>query len=200
MIAIVFANEREAEPFLKNYQRGRFEGVREGEITQDSQFIVTITGPGKIKATLITERLLQTEHVKRLIHPGACSSLSEDPKTGNVYGITQVFEGDRVELSAPTYPRMPLEVPFSDISGATLVTQDHTPDESSEQSYWQRIADLRDNTSYAVAYVAATHGVPCHVVKVALGLPVTKHARLDTPQKEALDQFSHYLIGQLETL
>ena len=116
MIAVVFANEEEAHPFLKYYQRGRFSGLHEGDTVQDSQTIVTVTGPGKIKSALRTERLLQSENVTRLIHPGTCAALNDNIPIGTIRAISQVYEGDRVELSAPTYPRMPLETQFAAIS------------------------------------------------------------------------------------
>ena len=194
MTAILFANLIDAGPFIKQYQRGRFNGIEEGDIVQDGQITLTITGSGKIKSTLQTERLLRTEKIDKIIHPGSCLSLNSAYEPGAVLGISQVYEGDRVELSSPTYPRMPLEVPFSEIKTATLVTQDHTFTKESDQSYWQRIADLRDNTSYAVAYVSATRGIPCHVIKV-----VTQ-ALLDSesPQKEELIRnLASYLISAL---
>ena len=179
MIAVVFANEEEANPFLKQYQQGRFSGLHEGDTVQDNQIIVTVTGPGKIKSTLRTERLLQSDRVKRLIHPGTCLALNEKIGLGSILAVNQVYEGDRVELSAPTYPRMPLESLFPQYASATLVTQDHSLTQESEQSYWQRIADLSDNTSYAIAYVAATHGIPCNIVKV-----VTNILSQQTPSKD----------------
>jgi hypothetical protein len=92
--------------------------------------------------------------------------LTDDLTTGSLVGATFVLEGDRVELDAPTYPRMPLEAPFDFDTEGTLVTQDHVNDEDPEEkSYWERIADLRDNTGYAVAYVAAQHGTSCHIMK-----------------------------------
>ena len=198
MTALVFANLLDAAPFLKSYERGRFEGVQEGDTVQDSQVTVTITGSGKIKSTLRTERLLQSEAVDKIIHPGSGSSLNPEISIGTILGISQVYEGDRVELSSPTYPRMPLEVPFSGIQTATLVTQDHTFAAENDQSYWQRIADLSDNTSYAVAYVAATRGIPCHVLKV-----VTSTLNGDTSKnadgRELMDILAQFLISTLQS-
>jgi len=194
MTAIVFANLQDASPFLKQYERGRFEGIQEGETVQDSQVTLSITGSGKIKSTLRIERLLQSEDISKIIHPGSGFSLKADISPGTILGISQVYEGDRVELSSPTYPRMPLEVPFEGLSTATLVTQDHTFSEESEQSYWQRIADLRDNTSYAIAYVAATRGIPCHILKV-----VTSSVGDDPKEKmdneELLGNLAKYLVS-----
>ena len=87
---------------------------------------------------------------------GTCTALSDEIKLGSIVGASQVFEGDRIELAAPTYPRMPLTVPFDDVDQYTLVTQDHTVQGATELGYWQRIADMSDMTGYAVAYVAAS--------------------------------------------
>lgn len=169
MTGIIFATQEEAFPFLNRYQRGRFEGLDEGDVQHDAELLVMITGVGKIKATLRTERLLRRHRLGRLIHAGTCTALNEALKTGCPVGAAQVFEGDRIELAAPTYPRMPLDVPFNGLPTGTLVTQDHTVRGQDERTYWQRIADISDMTGYAVAYVAATHGVPCHIVKVVTG-------------------------------
>lgn len=190
MLGIVFSTEEEASPFLKRYQRGRLDGLLEGESLHDDHLLVSLIGVGKIKATLRTERLLQTHTLSRLVHVGTCTSLVDDLKVGVPVGAAQVFEGDRVELATPTYPRMPLDVPFEAIRTVTLVTQDHTVQGQEERSYWQRIADVSDMTGYAVAYVAATHGVPCHIVKV-----VTGHF-----QGEEHKNFRKTLVASCETL
>lgn len=196
MTAILFANLIDAAPFVKLYQRGRFEGVQEGDTVQDDKITLTITGSGKIKSTLRTERLLNVERVERIIHPGSCSSLNQDFAPGSLLGISQVYEGDRVELSSPTYPRMPIEAPFEGLKTATLVTQDHTITQESEQSYWQRIADLRDNTSYAIAYVAATRGIPCHILKVVTSIQGDENTPLAS-QEEYLGNLAQYLVSTI---
>lgn len=196
MTAFVFATEQEARAFLKQYERGRFDGLPEGEVASDDNILVTITGVGKIKAALRTERLLRSEKVRRVIHPGTCTSLNEEISVGSMVGASQVFEGDRIELSAPTYPRMPLEVPF-EIETGTLVTQDHTPQEETEQSYWQRIADLSDMTGYAVAYVAATYGVRCNIVKVVTGYMYKEDKQLQQTLETAYETMSGFLMSQL---
>ncbi len=169
MIGIVFSTQEEALPFLQAYERGRFNGLSEGEEQHDGQCLISIIGIGKIKATLRTERLARTHRFSKLLHVGTCTSLVETLSVGTLVAATQVFEGDRIELAAPTYPRMPLSAPFPKLESVTLVTQDHTVHGATELSYWQRIADVSDMTGYAVAYVAATHGVGCHVLKVVSG-------------------------------
>ncbi len=199
MIAFVFATEREARPFLKKYERGRFDGLPEGEMASDDHILIAVTGVGKIKAALRTERLLRSEKLTRIVHPGTCTSLNTEFQLGDIVGASQVFEGDRIELSAPTYPRMPLEVPF-EVKTGTLVTQDHSPQEESEQSYWQRIADLSDMTGYAVAYVAATYGVPCNIVKVVTGFMYKEDEKLHQTLERAHETMTDFLIVQLSNL
>jgi len=114
--------------------------------------------------------------------------------------VTQVFEGDRIELSAPTYPRMPLSSPFESLREVTLVTQDHTVQGATELSYWQRIADISDMSGYAVAYVAATHGTLCQMVKI-----VTGHMGVDDPNlrktlSAGYKSLASFLNGHLETM
>ena len=42
-------------------------------------------------------------------------------------------------------------------------------DETKERTYWQRIAQMSDMSGYAVAYVSATYGVPCFIIKAIAG-------------------------------
>lgn len=169
MKAIIFATLEEAEPFIQSYERGRFSGVVEGETVHDDDHLISITGIGKIKGTLRTERLLREYRPTEILHVGTCITLVDSIEVGTLFSPSQVFEGDRIELSAPTYPRMPLARTFDGMATGTLVTQDHTVSGTQELTYWQRIAEASDMTGYAVAYVAATHGVPCGIVKVVSG-------------------------------
>ncbi len=200
MIGILFATEEEAQPFLRRYQRGRFDGLAEGETLQDDQVLVSLTGVGKIKATLRTERLLRQHRLARLLHIGTCTSLSEKLKVGTPVAAAQVFEGDRVELATPTYPRMPLDVPFQELPTVTLVTQDHTVQGQEERSYWQRIADASDMSGYAVAYVAATHGVPCHIVKIVTGHFQSQDKNFRKTLADACETMADFLLRHLDAL
>lgn len=200
MTGIIFATEEEASSFLAQYKRGRFEDLREGDTQYDDDIYVTLTGLGKIKSTLRTERFLQTNRPDRIFHPGACTALNEDYKIGDLIAAGQVFEGDRIELAAPTYPRMPLDVPFESLTTGTLVTQDHVAQDRSERSYWQRIADMSDMTGYAVAFVAATHGIPCHIIKVVTGRLDDEDKQFRTNRKSSFDAIADFLLNELEKL
>ncbi|PIQ63716.1 MAG: 5'-methylthioadenosine nucleosidase [Bacteroidetes bacterium CG12_big_fil_rev_8_21_14_0_65_60_17] len=169
MTGILFSTLEDAQPFLATYQRGRFDGLNEGEQANDNEILVSILGIGKIKGTLRSDRLLRQKKLTSILHAGTCTGLSDKFQVGELVSVTQVFEGDRIELSAPTYPRMPLNHLFPDVPDGILVTQDHTVEGASELSYWQRIADVSDMTGYPVAYVAATHGISCHIIKVVAG-------------------------------
>lgn len=176
MLGIVFTTSREATTFLTQYTDGTPPTIEEGTPVSVGGMTVAVIGTGKINATLTTERLLCAHDLDTLLHAGTCVSLSEELDSGKVLGASFVIEGDRVELEDPTYPRMPLTCPLQGTQEGTLVTQDHTPDDE-EQSYWERLADARDHTGYAVAYVAAQHGTTCHIVKGVSG-------RSDDPDQE----------------
>jgi nucleoside phosphorylase len=168
MLGIVFTTRREASTFVATYTDGPVPTIEEGTPISVGDITVAVTGAGKINATLATERLLRTHDLTSLLHAGTCVSLSEELDSGTVLGASFVLEGDRVELENPTYPRMPLSCPLEVSQEGTLVTQDHTAD-GKEKSYWERLADARDHTGYAVAYVAAQHGTTCHIVKAVSG-------------------------------
>jgi len=200
MIGIVFSTIEEADPFLQKYERGRFSDLSEGEAQHDDDFLVSVLGIGKIKGTLRTERLLRHHKLKRILHAGTCTSLISEINVGTMVAAAQVFEGDRIELAAPSYPRMPLTIPFKGLKEVTLVTQDHSVSGANELSYWQRIADISDMTGYAMAYVAAMHGLPCHILKVVSGHSGVEDGQvrktLDKTQKSLAD----YLIANLDAL
>lgn len=169
MTGIVFTTTEEAAPFLARYSRGRLDGLLEGESAYDDDVLVSIVGIGKIKATLRTERLLREYRLDAIIHVGGCLALHDEPPLGRIIAAEQVFEGDRVELSTPSYPRMPIETRFTSLEAFRIVTQDHEVTGATELTYWQRLAHVSDSTSYPLAYVAATHGVPCDILKVVVG-------------------------------
>ena len=197
MIGIVFTTEEEASPFLAGYERGRFEGLAEGEAYHDDHILVSLIGTGKIKATLRTERLLNAYSLTRIMHVGTCTALDKNLKIGSVIAASQVFEGDRIELAAPTYPRMPLEAPVTDLKRITLVTQDHRIEDLSEISYWQRIADAVDMAGYAVAYVAATHGIPCTIVKAVSAVAGTEDKDLQSTLDKSYDLLTKFLTREI---
>ena len=200
MIGIVFSSTEEAQPFLAKYERGRFDGLSEGESFHDDHVLVSILGIGKIKGALRTERLLRSHKLSKLVHAGTCTALSEELKTGELVSVGQVFEGDRIELSAPTYPRMPLTVPFAELKSVTLVTQDHTVQGATELSYWQRIADISDMSGYAVAYVSATHGMPCRMAKVVSGHMGIEDKNFRKSLSAAHETLAEYLNKHIDTL
>ena len=169
MLGVIFSTPNEATPFVEQYAGDRLGGLEEGTHLQTESLVATVVGPGKIKATLGTERLLHEHDVDTLVHAGGAVALTDELEVGAVVGASFVLEGDRVELEAPDYPRMPLECPFDLDTDATLVSQDHVREGADEPSYWERIADMRDATGYAVAYVAAQHGTSCHIAKGITG-------------------------------
>jgi len=199
MVGIVFATADEAASFVDQHAGGRLDELEEGLHLEVGDVLVTVTGPGKIKATLGTERFLQQHDVDVLVHAGGTTALTDELEVGTLVGATFVLEGDRVALDAPTYPRMPLDCPFDSLTEGTLVSQDHTDDEDpEEQSYWERIADVRDDTGYAVAYVAAQHGVPCHIVKGITHRAGTEADPAD--QKTVYEAVATFLRKHLETV
>ncbi len=200
MTGIVFSTVEEAQPFLSTYERGRFDGLGEGESFHDDHFMVSILGIGKIKAALRTERLLRSYDVTSLVHAGTCTALGETLDIGDLVSVAQVFEGDRIELSAPTYPRMPLSVPLEELKQVTLVTQDHTVQGATELSYWQRIADISDMSGYAVAYVAATHGKLCQMVKIVTGHMGVEDTNLKKTLASGHKSLAAFLNGKVDVL
>ncbi|MFB6098406.1 MAG: 5'-methylthioadenosine nucleosidase [Salinibacter sp.] len=198
MLGIVFATSEEAAPFVEQYAAGRVDDLDEGQPIRVGDVVLTVTGPGKIKATLGTEQFLQRYDLNAIVHAGGATALSDEHDVAALVGATFVLEGDRVALDTPVYPRMPLDSPFDLSTEGTLVTQDHVDDEDPEaRSYWERIADVRDDTGYAVAYVAAQHGTTCHIVK-----GITGHIGADSDpgaRRDAYEAVASFLHDHVET-
>jgi len=199
MLGIVFTTPQEASAFVGQYANSRVDRIEEGSSIQLGDLRVGVTGIGKIKATLATERLLQSHPLDTLIHAGVCTALDDDLDCGTVVGASFVLEGDRVELDAPTYPRMPLSCPLDVSVEGTLVTQDHSADDEDSLTYWERLADVRDHTGYAVAYVAAQHGTMCHIVKAVSNGPDdtdTSDAQRQDASREVAAVLERFLEGR----
>ncbi|MEF8816204.1 MAG: 5'-methylthioadenosine nucleosidase [Salinibacter sp.] len=169
MLGVIFSTPSEAAPFVEKHVGDRLGTLKEGAHLETEAVVATVVGPGKIKAALGTERLLHEHDIDTLVHAGGATALADDLEVGTVVGAAFVLEGDRVELEAPDYPRMPLDLPFDLTTEGTLVSQDHVREDADEPGYWERIADMRDATGYAVAYVAAQHGTACHIAKGITG-------------------------------
>ena len=198
MLGIIFATPEEAAPFVEQHAGGRPDELEEGQPMEVGEVLVVVTGPGKIKATLGTERFLRQYDLDTLVHAGGATALTDEVDLGTLVGATFVLEGDRVALDAPAYPRMPLDRPGDLSTEGTLVSQDHTSTDADEQSYWERLADVRDDTGYAVAYVAAQHGTSCHIVK---GITDRVGAEVDPAQQKTVHAaVAAFLRRQLETI
>ncbi|PEN14367.1 5'-methylthioadenosine nucleosidase [Longibacter salinarum] len=197
MTGLVFTTAEEADDILSSLDGIRPDNLMEGDILSLGDVVLGVLGVGKIKATLNTERLLRDHSVARLIHVGTCTALSDNYDVGTLLAGSFVLEGDRVHLDAPSYPRMPLDCPFETDAECTIVTQDHDIGDDEEHSYWQRIADVNDTSSYALAYVAAQRGIPCHIVKVvASQMGVDSDSFLRDRQK-AHERLSSFLSSQI---
>jgi nucleoside phosphorylase len=199
MLGLLFTTTKEAGSFVGSYTDRRPDSLDAETPIQTDDLLIAVTGQGKIKATLATERLLRDYALEAVLHVGTCTALDEDVSPGTVVGASFVLEGDRVELDAPTYPRMPLECPYDVEVEGTLVSQDHVTGDSEERSYWERIADVRDETGYAVAYVAAQHGTPCHIVKAVRGPEEQSDASADDALR-TLDSFLEGVVANRATL
>lgn len=198
MLGFLFATVAEATPFVHAFAENRVDRIQKGNYIHGGDTVVTVTGRGKINATLGTERLLGEYDLDALVHAGGAVSLSNEVEPGAILGATHVLEGDRVDLEDPSYPRMPLEVPFDSVGEGTLVTQDHPTSDPDARSYWERIAEIRDTTGYAVAFVAGQYGVPCHIVKGITG-PVGNNVT-QNESAEVYRALTDVLVNQLESV
>jgi len=197
MTGILFTSAEEAASFVERYGETRLERMTEGEFVVLGTEVIGVLGTGKIKATLSTERFLSAHDVDRAVHVGTCITLSDAYDVGALVGASFVLEGDRVQLDAPSYPRMPLDCPYDVDATCTMVTQDHVIGDEDERSYWQRIADVNDTSSYAVAYVAAQHGIPCHVAKVVTSQSGVDRESFQEDRRRGYDRLASFLMDEV---
>jgi nucleoside phosphorylase len=196
MVGLIFTTPEEAGPFVEQYAGGRFDRPTEGQPQQDDTVLLLATGLGKIKATLQMERLLCAHDLTRLLHVGTCTGLSDEAEVGTLFGASYVVEGDRVELSAASYPRMPLDAPDACDLDGTMVTQDHAVADD-ERQYWQRIGDVTDTTAYAVAYVAGQHGTPCTVAKAVTARAGEERDSFQEDRRAGYEQIARFLLDAI---
>jgi len=198
MIGVVFTTTEEAAPFIHRYRDGRFSDLSADTPLHDGEVLVSVSGTGKIRAALHAERLCREYDLSEVIHAGMCTALADNLDVGMLVGATAVLEGDRIELSSPSYPQMPLETPFETDADGTLVTQDHVIQEPEERSYWQRIADVNDSTGYPLAYVAAQHGVPCYIAKAITARAGEDNESFQEDRREACETIAALLSDYLD--
>ncbi|MBN8587913.1 MAG: hypothetical protein J0L94_06275 [Rhodothermia bacterium] len=195
MTAIFFSTQQEAHFFLKAYHAGRFDGLEEGQFDQDNTIAIAITGVGKIKATLRSEQFIKSIKPSKVLHIGTATKYNAQFNDGEFIACTQVFEGDRIEFTMPIYPRLTIETPFKNLREGILVTQEHVSKDPKDRVYWQKIADLSDMEAYAMVFVAASNGVPCSVVKAAIG--ESKNVPIKTTLQKSYQQISNFLLDAI---
>jgi len=165
MIGIIWATKDDAATFLQRWNNGVFKSLTEGSMQEDDDVAVTISGVGKIKAALSTERLIIAYKPRIIINIGSCGLLNSTYNIFDIVNIKEVIEGDHFWSGTKVFPTILLN-PIGDfIPKARLVTQDHPIESKDERDRWSKLADLCDMEGYAVAKTCMDHSISCHLVK-----------------------------------
>ncbi len=141
MIGIIFATEREAQPFLD-------QGEREGVVT-------VICGMGMEAARVATEELIAKHEITTVINAGVCGALINRIERGAVYRVSMV---STEELKAAVNVGIGIGL-------KRLVTVDEAVFDPARKKELSTYGELVDMEGYAVARVCEAHDIPCILIK-----------------------------------
>lgn len=128
---------------------------------ENDDVAVTISGVGKIKAALSTERLIIAYKPRIIINLGSCGLLNANYNIFDIVEIKEVIEGDHFWSGTKVFPTILLN-PNRE---ARLVTQDHPIESEDEMDRWSKFADICDMEGYSVAKKCMDHNTHCNIVK-----------------------------------
>lgn len=170
MIGIVFATQREAEPFLKMMGAEKLDDhqlpIHKGRCA-GHPVIAGISGMGKVAAALCTSFMILKHSAHMVINAGICGALSEDDlfAKDEVFRITQAQEGDCDRFQSPEKPVKCTPRLFSHLDEAKLVTNDKPVFDKSTKKRLAALGELVDMEGAAVARAAAMHQIPVALIK-----------------------------------
>ncbi len=141
MIGILFATEREAQPFLEM-------GDREGVVT-------VVCGMGLEAARVATEELIENYEITSVINAGVCGALNNRLERGAVY---------RVSMVSTEHLTTGVNVGIG-VGLKRLVSVDEPVFEPGRKKELSKYGELVDMEGYAVARVCEAHDIPCILIK-----------------------------------
>ncbi len=171
MIGILFATQREADPFVnricaKPMVTGPFTGYHGGDTRYES-CVTVISGMGKVAAAVAAMHLVLHHRVSILVNAGLCGSLNIENKwsTGDLFRIHRAIEGDCDRFGKEEKAVFCDTSWFRYLNTARLVTCDRPVFKTADRIQLAGLGDLVDMEGTAVARVAAYYGIACLMLK-----------------------------------
>jgi adenosylhomocysteine nucleosidase len=149
VIALVTATDAELRPIRHRLKLGRVRRLRFAGDVAGKRIIAAVTGPGRLRATAMVERLLTQHGITRLVHFGYAGGLNPELHAGQLLRIGQLVSPEQ----------RPIEL--VGLRPHTLLTVDHPiyTVEHKASAWASYDADAVDMESHAVAEVCDQSGV-----------------------------------------
>lgn len=162
MIALIFATDREAKPFLLKAGLGAAGSERQAifDMRPGKQIVVCICGMGQKEALENTRRLLGEYPVVSVINAGIAGALIEGIIPGEIFRITSILAWPAISGACPCVSdRWPA---LRSASLATVVQPVFDPTLRREIAAF---ADLVDMEGVVIAQACREKNIPFHAVK-----------------------------------
>ena len=160
MIAVVFATQKEAAPFIErtNAQRINTHLPVKAIFKTPDQCLVAVTGMGRDQAAKSIRAMLNAFDLNRVVNAGLCGALSDSLHPGDVYTVNTVQDGD-----ASAAPLAPL--PWQGLSSKRLITVAKPVHGGERRASLATNADLVDMEGWEIAQACVQHGVRYTMIK-----------------------------------
>jgi nucleoside phosphorylase len=169
MIAMLFATNREARPFL---------ALVGAEIIESQPFAVyqsaahprlriVVSRMGKVAAATACQAMILGHHATHIVNAGACGALRDAPElaVGQMVHITDAVEGDHEVFGKRVAPVACNVSVGAALPPARLVTSDRPVFDAQRRAAYALFGDVVDMEGAAVARVASLYRVPCELIK-----------------------------------
>lgn len=161
---IVMATKIEANPFIT--------GLELEQITQkpfpvysSDEFILIISGIGKVSAALSTGVLIREHGVTKLINAGAAGGLRHGFTTGDILHISEVTDYDRPKLINKEPRRMTPDI-LPGFRNASLATLDRPVLSPEDRNSVGELADIIDMEGAGFLQACRTFGAEAYIWKL----------------------------------
>jgi adenosylhomocysteine nucleosidase len=169
MIAVLFATNREARPFLA-LVGAEFLEAQPFAVYKSSAYPrlrIVISRMGKIAAGTACQAMILKHGATHVVNPGACGALRDAPElaVGNLVRISEAAEGDHEIFGKRVAPVACGNHLLAALPPARLVTADRPVFDTQRRAEYAQFGDVVDMEGAAVARVAALYQVPCDLIK-----------------------------------
>ncbi len=172
MIAILFATDTEAAPFLSGLAVTPLDDpvmalyrcrLTPGEI----EILVAVGGMGKVAAALAAQRLVDNHGCDRIVHTGICGALADRDglRPGAVLRVDHAVEEHPGRFGMAEQPVPCDDRWWTQLPTASLVTCQRPVFDDERRKALAVRGDLVDMEGAVVARVCARYGVPCTIFK-----------------------------------